>query len=219
MNFEELQAEVFRRLQEDSGAPVFWSVDDVKAAINEGYLDLCEQAGNIERTAEIQCVGGLHLMDVRTALPYPFLGLRRALSRTLSTPLRFATVKGVDDIERRWEMSTSSPRRIMMRGPYTIGLYPIPDANEDFKISWTSLPDEMVLDEDEPELDPDLQEGVVWYALYDLKAQEDEPDIALANWNKYLEFVADAKLNQRSLIKSARTFIMGEPYDSNPIVW
>jgi hypothetical protein len=212
MNFGELKAEVFRRLYEDSTAPIFWSEDDVMDAINEGYMDFCEQTKCYERQAEVACTSKIPYLDVRTALAYPFIGLRRIYSRLLQGPLQSSSVKSMDDRDRRWEMSFSLPRRMTVRGLYTIMLYPVPPSEATFRMSWSSLPEKLVFDEDEPQIPIESHEAIVKYALYDLKCQEAETEVAMKHWQSYRAFVDEGAQTAKSLIKTSRTFVMGERY-------
>lgn len=212
MNFGAMKAETFRRLSESSGAPVFWTGADVEEALNEGYYDFAEQTRAVERSAEVGCVAQVPYMDARTALPYPFLGLRRVLSRQLNTPLTTTTIDAVDRQDFRWEMSSGSARKFMVRGLYTIGLWPVPNTRETFRMSWTSLPSRMVDNADEPELPVEQHEALILYALYDLKVQEDETTLALGYWQEYVAMIEVAKGRPKKLISKSRTFIMGAGY-------
>lgn len=210
MTFAELIADTFRRIGESSTDQVYWSEDDVKTSLNEGYLDFCEQTRCYTREAEITAVDHLGLLDLRTALPYPFLGFRRIFGRTINRPLESTTVKARDDAEPRWQMWTSTTTRWFVSGLYWLGLYPIPDSAESYRMAWTSLPDKLVNDLDEPELPPQFHEALIHYALYDLKIQEDEMKHAMSSWEDYVTLVALGKKYVADQIRSARTFVMGD---------
>lgn len=214
MNFSELKAEVFRRLYTDDGAPVYWSEQDVEDALNEGYLDYCERTKCCERQTEFVCVGKLPYLDARTLLRYPFISLRRIFSRALQGPLQPSSYPSMDARDKRWEMSTSLARRMSVRGHYTIMLYPVPPSESQFRISWSSLPDPMKFDDDSPDIPIEHHEAPIYYALYDLKVQEDETDLALQFWQKYLDFTASGDIKAKSQIKKSRSFIMGVRYNA-----
>lgn len=209
MNFVSLQSEVFRRLDESSTSPVFWSAVDVKAALNEGYWDFCERTRLVSHEAEVTCVRGVPFMDAR-AWSYPFLGLRTIRSKTLAEPLRPTSIKHVDELENRWEMSSGPVRRVMIRGQYMLHVWPVPQIGETFRVSWTSMPPEMVFDQDEPEIPEEHHEALVCYALYDLRAQEGETALALEAYGQYEALTKPAVKVAKDLNKTARTWIMGE---------
>lgn len=210
MTFAELVAETFRRIGESQTAQVYWTEADVKSALNEGYLDFCEQTRCFEREAEVECVSRVGLMDLRTAFPYPVLGVRRIYGRTFNSPLAPTTVKARDDQYNRWEMATGVVRRYFVRGLYWLGLWPVPDGEQKFRVSITSLPDALVNDLDEPQIPVQFHEALIHYAIYDLKLQEDEIKEALASWEDYLKLVAAASKYVGDQIRTPRTFVMGD---------
>jgi len=210
MTFAELIADTFRRIGESQTAQVYWTLDDVKSSINEGYLDFCEQTRCYTREAEVKAVDHLGLLDLRTALPYPFLGFRRIFGRTVNRPLESTTVKARDDSDSRWQMWTGVTTRWFLSGLYWLGLWPIPDACESFRVSWTSLPDQLVNDLDVPELPVQFHEALIHYAVYDLKIQEDEMKNAMSAWADYGNLVTLGKKYVADQIRSGRTFVMGD---------
>lgn len=209
MNLGELKSETFRRLNESSTAPVFWTAADVTASLNEGYLDFCERTKLVSREADVECVRGVPYVDMR-AWRYPFLGLRRVFSRTINKPLPFANVAHVDTLENRWEMSSGNVQRVFMRGAYTLGFWPVPQVGEVFRVTWTSMPDAMAYDYEQPEIPSEFHEALLFYAIYDLRAQEPETALALEAYGSYQQMVERGVLMARSLIQSPRTWVMGE---------
>ena len=210
MNFAELISETFRRIGEDETAQVYWSEQDVKDSLNEGYLDFCEQTRCFSREAEITAIDHLGYSDLRTMLPYPFLGLRRIYGKLLNAPLIATTVKSRDDNDNRWQMITGVVRRWFVSGLYWLGFWPPPDSSEIFRVVWTSLPDRLENDADEPQVPVQFQEALLHYAVYDLKIQEDEMKNALAAWQDYITLVALGKQYVANQIRAPRTFVMGD---------
>jgi len=210
MTFAELIAETFRRIGEDQSAQVYWSAQDVKDSLNEGYLDFCEQTRCYSREADVVVIDHLGFLDLRTLLPYPFLGMRRIYSRMISRPLEATTVKARDDIDNRWQMASSAVRRWFLSGLYWLGLYPVPDSAEGYRIVWASLPDKMANDLDVPEVPVQFQEALIHYATYDLKVQEDEFKNGMDAWKDYVTAVALAKVYVANQIRAPRTFVMGD---------
>ena len=210
-NFGQIVANVTLRLAESSSAPVAWSQDDIKAAVNEGYLDFCEQTRMVEREAEIRTVQGLPYMDMRQAFAYPFLGVRRLYARASSRTLMPSSVKARDDRDIRWAMGSGLIQRFFMRGLYVLGFWPVPTTREQMRASITSLPDPMVNDEDEPEIAEEFHDGIELYALYALKCMETEVDVALGYWKIYLTVVELGISYAEDQIKTSRDFIMGQP--------
>jgi hypothetical protein len=219
--FGEMTTNVFQRLKESqtTGASVTWTEAQIHPAINEGYLDFCEQTKMVEREAELSCTAKLSLMDMRYAFAYPFLGVRRMYSRALNIPLMPSSIKARDDRDNRWEMSSGQVQRFFTRGLYTLGLWPVPVTGETWRASVTSLPDLLVNDTDVPEVPEEFHEAFEIYACYDLKALESEADLSVGFWQEYLEFVERGKAYARDQIKTSRTFIQGEPQPQQAIRW
>lgn len=210
MTFAELIAETFRRIGEDQSAEVYWNTQDVKDSLNEGYLDFCEQTRCFTRECEIQAVDKLGLSDLRALLPYPFLGLRRIYGVTFNRPLESTTVKARDDNDTRWQMVTGVVRRWFVSGLYFLGLWPAPDAAELFRIVFTSLPDKLENDLDEPQIPVQFHEALLHYAVYDLKIQEDEMKNAMSAWQDYITSVALGQKYVANQIRAPRTWVMGD---------
>ena len=53
MNFGEMQTRVFRELSESQTSPVYWSLADVKTAINEGLACMSDVTEWYEQTSII----------------------------------------------------------------------------------------------------------------------------------------------------------------------
>ena len=58
MNFGELKAEVFRRLEESSSSPVYFTESEVEDALNEGYEEISDASEWTETSIEIALLPG-----------------------------------------------------------------------------------------------------------------------------------------------------------------
>jgi hypothetical protein len=169
MTFAALRTDVFRRLNESSTTPVFWTEDDVENALNEGYAELSDQTEWYERWLSIDLLNNRPYYDLRTVVPRTVLSIRAAFNEQTNRWLTPSRVADVETYDRRWEKKIGS------------------DAGT-VKQYYTALPDPMVLDDDEPGFPDAFHPGLVEYAVADLWAQDAETDLALQAWRAYLSY-------------------------------
>lgn len=83
------------------------------------------------------------------------------------------------------------PDYLFRRGINWIGLYPH-SANDSghIKLAGTALPDVMVQLTDVPGFPVPFHTALVEYALFELKAQDHEPEQAIKHWESYLDYEA-----------------------------
>jgi hypothetical protein len=189
VNFCDLKTDTFRRLNESSSAPVFWTEADVEVALNEGYAEISDETEGYERWLTVDLLANRPYYDLRNILPRDVLSVRAAFNNQTSrwlTPSRVIDLEGGD---RRWERRTGQAERLFLRSPWWLGYWPRSGVDSGtIKQYYTALPDPMVEDDDEPWFSAVFHLGLVEYALAELWAQDAESDKALASWNGYLGY-------------------------------
>ena len=187
MTFTELTAETFRRLQEVATAPVFWTVADVHAALNEGYAEISDATEWYERWVTIDLLRERPYYDARRLMPEPMLRIGAAFNEQTN---RWLTPCSPTDLDRgwaRWETTVGTPDHVLVRGLWWLRYWPLNGADSGtIKQSYTALPPALVEDADTPGFPATVHYGLVEYALADLWAQDAETTLALQAWQTYL---------------------------------
>lgn len=193
MTFLELQTEVFRRLDESSSAPAFWTVADVKAALNEGYEEMSDASEWYEWNANLPLLSKRTYYDMRRAFGGDVVfTLKHAYNSTTRRWLYPVDLRELDyRTFSQWEDITGEPESFFVRGLFWLGTFPKQTADlGSLKVYFTSLPPALVADTDEPGFSQDFQYGLVEYALGDLLSQEAETQKALNHFREYLTYEA-----------------------------
>lgn len=193
MTFAEMRAETFRRLREAASAPVFWTVDEVDTALNDGYAELSDASEWYEQVFDITLLNDRPYYDLRTVLGPDFLAIKPAFDVQTNRWLLPTSVRQFDAHDRRWEHVTGEPQRLLLHGLWWLGFWPRVQADTGglIKQYYTALPPPMVEDDDEPGFPDPFHDGCIDYALADLWAQDAQTSFALIAWASYLQAEAD----------------------------
>jgi hypothetical protein len=189
MNFGEMKTEVYRRLRVDSTTPVWYSEDDVEDSLNEGLEEMSDATEWCEDYSIVSLLSNLQYYDLRTDVPDTILAPKRAFNITTNRWLTPTDIRDMDfQTYVRWEEVTGEPERLIMRGLWWMGFWPIKNSDTGkVKVYYTCLPEAMVADTDEPDFPSEFQIGIIMYAMADLLAQDRETKKALRYWNQYQE--------------------------------
>lgn len=190
MTFAEQKTEVFRRLNESSSSPTYWTESDVEGALNEGYAEISDVSEWYERNASISKLKNRTYYDLRTNLSDTFLAPRRCFNPQTNQWLDPISVRTLDfKTYRQWELNPGEPQKMFMRGLWWLGIYPKAGADSGtLQLYYTALPTEMAADGDEPAFPQEFHLGIVSYALYELRYQERETAAALRYFAEYKEY-------------------------------
>lgn len=187
MNFAAMKREVRRQLAEHSG-PVYWTDDEIGAALNAGYMEASDATEWHEAHVSVALTNDRPYYDLRSVLGPGFLALRPAFDVQTHRWLIPSAIREMDARDRRWEMTTGEPQRFVARGLWWLGFWPRLQADLGvWKQYYTSLPDPMVDDEDEPGFPLQWHMICVNFALTELWAMDGETTFALTQWQFYLE--------------------------------
>ena len=187
MTFGELKTETFRRLEASSSSPVFFTETDIEDALNEGYAEFADAAEWYEVWRTIDLAMDRPYYDIRTVFD----------DATVLTPgaafhedtNRWLIPSSPADLDRayvRWEQVSGQPERVITRGLWWIGYWPITGSESGtVKQYATALPDALE-DDDEPGFAEVYHDGIVSYALSILWPQMGEVSKALEAWQAYV---------------------------------
>ena len=188
MTFAEMQADVRRRINES--ATTFFTDQDVKDAINDGYAEISDATEWYEREATIALLKNRSLYNLKYLLPDTFLSLRRCWNTTTQRWLEPAEPRDLDNHGfRQWETMQGQPESYMIRGHWwlCVWLKSAADARG-LRIYYTAIPSALSNDADTPAFPSEFHYGLVEYAISDLHAQQRETKKAMAHWNNYLGY-------------------------------
>lgn len=191
MTFAEIKAEVFRRLQEDSTAQVFWTEAEVEEAIHDGEDEMADATEWLERWQTIDILKDRPYYDLRTNIRRNFLIAGPVFNDTTNRWLTPVSAQDLDKGDRRWEERIGEPEFFMIRGLWWLGLWPF-KGNQvgSVKQYYRALPIHMAEDSDEPGFHRTFHYGLVEYAVADLHSQDGEVDLAWRAWKRYAAFEA-----------------------------
>ncbi len=194
MNFGEIKTEVFRRLNESSSSPVFWTEADVEESINLGYQELADVTGFYERHVTMDLLSHRTYYDMRFIAEDTWLGPRRIFNNQTSQWLIPGSVNDHDAELVMWENVTGEPQRFFMRGTWWLGLWPKPNADSGtIRVYFAGTPADFTVAEQEPDFPLEFHEGLIEYGVYDLLAQDAETAKALEHWKVYRVYEAGLK--------------------------
>lgn len=188
MTFGEAQTKTRRRLNESS--TVFFSDQDIKDALNEGYAEMADASEFYERQAMVPMIEGHTYYDLSLGLPDTFLSPRRAYNPTTAKWLTPTDPRDLDYHRyTQWELMTGEPDMYLMRGNWWFGVSPKPSRDSvGMRLYYTAIPEPLSATTDEPLFPQEFHDGTVAFALSDLLAQMKETEKALKYWQIYKQY-------------------------------
>jgi hypothetical protein len=196
LTFLEMQTEVFQWIDEDSADPAFWTVDDVKTAINEGYGEISDSSEWYERDHNLPLLSNRTYYDLRSALGgEPVLTFKHAFNQTTRRWLYPGEIRELDyRTFNQWEEITGEPEQFFVRGLFWLGTFPKQSSDSGtMKAYFTALPPDLSADGDTPGCPDEFHYGIVEYAIGDLLSQEAETQKAIGHFGEYSTYEAGLK--------------------------
>lgn len=197
MTLEELDETVAQMLSESVSSPAFWTSVDRRAAINDGYMELADASEFYERTTPIQQLARQTYYDLRGFLfnSGPILTIRRLFVPSTTEWISATQVRDLDGeayatvSAPRWESIPGAIRNFFLRGLFWLGIVGRPTTDENVvRIHHSSLPDPLEEDDDVPLIPEEFQQGIAYYAAYDLLCRDREVTMAMDHWKKYQSY-------------------------------
>lgn len=203
MTKAELRAEVFRRLEAAESTSVFWSADDVDAAIDEAYDEISDAAEWCEVWRTIDLCAQRPYYDMRTVFAdVDVLTPGAAFHENTNRWLVPASAADLDRGYPRWEQVIGPPERIVTRGLWWLGYWPITGSESGTVKQYATALPEALEDDDEPGFADRYHLALVEYALSILWPQAGEVSRALESWQTYaaLEGALSADVQGRGAV-------------------
>lgn len=189
MTFAEIREEVRHRLQELTGTEVFWTDEEIDAAIHEGEDEFADAAEWYERYQSVDILEDRPYYDARTTIRRDFLVAGPAFNETTNRWLIPIRPLDLSNGDRRWEERVAEPEYIMIRGLWWISYWPWKGIEiGTIKQYYRGLSPHMAEDNDEPGFHRAFHYGLVEYAVSDLLSQDSETDLAIATWKLYKNY-------------------------------
>lgn len=190
MTFGEIQTEVFRRLEESGSSPDFWELDEVKQAIQEAWEDLALVTEWYRSRCIIPVQDDIVYYDLRDWYPEEVIKIRAIWDVSTDRWLHPSTWQEIQSGYQRWEAVEAHPDRFFLRGNFALGVWGKTTETLNsvlLDVYTVAIPPPLCPDDYEIPFQEKFHEALILYALYDLKSQEGEPDLALAFFGEYTE--------------------------------
>lgn len=205
MTFGEMQTDVLRKIAESSSDPAFFSLTDVKRALNNANETMGEATEWREITVGIPLRGRASYYDLRGFGDSPILSV---LAIFAPTPVRWLIPVSTRDLDNsrdgvfqfpQWDTIQAEVRHFFLRSLWWLGLYPRPSSDSGIvRLNCSSLPLPLINDEDSPDFPEEFHPGLVEYALYELFLDDHEVALGFQHWDKYLEHEGALRLYVQS---------------------
>ncbi len=174
MNLRDLIDE-FRWESQDEGSPPFWSDAFLARVASQAEQEACRRGALILDSSSPFCSISFGAGDSLLKLDGKILEIRRAKISGPSRKIDPVTSSQLDRNSEQWESETGEPLAYVT--DYQTGhirLYPTPTAADEIQLTVRRLPlDDLVDDNDEPEIRPESHLGLVQWMLYRAYMRQD----------------------------------------------
>lgn len=191
MTFLEMQTEVFRRLEEASGAPVFWTLAQIKESINKGYREISDSTEWYEVTDTIALTANQYVYDMTSAtegLSPAALTVKACWNDQTDRWMTPTDVRTLDNAGYyKWETATGEPDMWYIRGLWWLGFERAVAATAGtVTVYYSALPADLSADADTPAFPQEFHLALVEFAVYDCLCQDRENTKALYFYTRYI---------------------------------
>lgn len=191
MTKAELRTDLYRRLEESSSSPVFFSEDDLDEALDEAYMEISDETEWREVYRTVDLLHTRPYYDLRTVFPeYEVLTPGKAFHEDTNRWLIPSSARDLDAGYRRWEQVNAQPERVVVRGLWWLLYWPITQAESGTVKQYATVLPDALDDDDEPGFEAVFHPALVEYALARLLPQLGEVTKALDAWAQYLAYEA-----------------------------
>jgi len=190
MTKAELRADVYRRLEEVTGSPVYVSQADVDDALHDGYLEISDATEWREVYRTVDLCASRPYYDLRTLFGADLVVLRPlgAFHEDTNRWLTPISPRDLDGGYARWEQVIGPPDRLFTRGLFWIAYYPAIGSDSGTVKQYLAVLPDALDDEDAPGFDEDYHPALVEYALAEILPQIGEVTAAVAAWDAYTAY-------------------------------
>lgn len=194
MTFAEIQADVRRQLNESGTS--FWTDQDVKDSLNEGYAEIADATEFYEREAPLSLLGRRTYYDLTSVIADTILTPRHVQNTETQQWLVQTDPRELDEKTYvQWELTEGPPQKWFIRGNWWLGLFPKQASDSSrLRLYFSSIPDALSDDDDVPAFPREFHRGLVSFACSDLMSDQRETTKALEFWKDYKDFEERLKL-------------------------
>jgi hypothetical protein len=165
----------FREESGDNGTDPFWTDDRLSRLATEGQIEACRRGYLLIDSTSSICTVGVVANDPVVALDKRITGIMRARWSSGGFRLLPITCQEMDAYSTTWENDTGTPTNYVTNYQSgAIRLYPSPTVSADLLLTVSRMPlNNLVDDEDEPELRDECQPALVQWMLHRAYAKQD----------------------------------------------
>lgn len=167
--------DAFREESGDNGSPPFWTNERLARLATEGQVEACRRGYLLIDSTSSICAIGVSAGDPLVALDKRVSEVLRARLSGCSFWLVPITCQEMDAYSAVWEADAGTPTHYVT--DYQSGairMYPVPTSSADLLLTVSRFPlNDLVYDEDEPELRLECQPALVQWMLYRAYAKQD----------------------------------------------
>lgn len=210
MTLEELVDIVLSDLGEDPASPKKWTRAEAVDAVNNAYRSISEATEWYEVTLPIPIPARRTYIDLRN-FGHTILCVSHCFNTNTQRWLNPRGVMEHDDSYRFWEFQSGAPEDFFARGLNWLGIWPRQEGDYGFiRASFTAIPPALVEDQDRPGFLEELQQGLIDYAKYELKAMDHQVKTALMYFASYVEHEEKLRAWVNSRRDAAKMHVLGE---------
>lgn len=189
----EIRTRILEGLNESATSPVFFSLAQIDAVIEESMEVLTEEVAAIKRTAFIPLRPGTIFYYTRGIAP-DIMAPYRIIVPSFDRRLRVSSVADLDRVHERWATVTAPFPDIWFPVSWDLfGVWPGTVAGGGvMEVDYLAWPRRLLDDDDEPELPEPDQEGLVLYGIYEGLLKQWDLERALTLLAMFMERWTDA---------------------------
>lgn len=209
MTVAELKAQIAADIDEDLGAPVYYSAAEQLAALNEAQNLFCLLTLCLETTAPITFQAGKSRYRIRGYLNDFLLPLKVTVA---GKRLKTARIDDLDALSDSWEATPGAPERYAQLGFSHLAVTPQPVEATAGTITYARAPQPLVDDSSEAEIPEDQQNALADYAYCYLRVKDGGAEAMQQCGDRLNRFLASCQ----KLAQYVRARAQAGKYDRKP---
>ena len=209
MTVAELKAQIAADIDEDLGAPVYYTAAEQLAALNEAQQIFCLLTLCLETTAPFTFIAGKPRYRLRGYLNDFLLPLKVTVGGQRLKPAR---INDLDALSDSWEATPGTPARYAQLGFSYLAVTPQPTETTAGAITYARSAAPLVDDSSEAEIPDDQQNALADYAYCYLRCKDGGAEAMQQCGDRLNRFIASCQ----KLSKYVRARSQAGKYDRQP---